>query len=143
MYLKPIPIVDWSQPTLPIFLKNLSLSNADVSQPKPVVGGSQQNRYRPLSYGKGPNLIKIIFTVSFVLFKLSHQNHLHRFICSLLSWLPPRIPKLGKWFSSGFNLRFKPCSVSSWTNSSHRYARWNSLCHGSFWNPTQLWYSIH
>ncbi|WZZ85248.1 hypothetical protein YC2023_113827 [Brassica napus] len=73
----PLSVLRGGSATSPIYISSgESDSSADVSQPNPLVGGSQQNRYRPLSYGKGPNLIKIIFIVSFVLFKLSHQNHL-------------------------------------------------------------------
>ncbi|KAL0643203.1 hypothetical protein Bca4012_041493 [Brassica carinata] len=57
----PLSVLRGGSATSPIYISSgesyssssgESDSSADVSQPNPLVGGSQQNRYRPLSYVK-------------------------------------------------------------------------------------------
>ncbi|XP_022564812.1 uncharacterized protein LOC106402890 [Brassica napus] len=56
----PLSVLRGGSATSPIYISSgESDSSADVSQPNPLVGGSQQNRYRPLSYGVDGGFFKL------------------------------------------------------------------------------------
>ncbi|KAF3501889.1 hypothetical protein F2Q69_00040170 [Brassica cretica] len=86
----PLSVLRGGSATSPIYISSgesyssssgESDSSADVSQPKPVVGGSQQNRYRPLSYGSTMDPLPMFRTwtdARDLYIPIPYQHFLHR-----------------------------------------------------------------